>query len=499
MASPTACRVPAVAAYASDMTQEGVAIGSAAERSIALDRARVALLLPGIRRGFVISAAPIAVLGVLTISAHLHGAIAWLIVRSVMTITLFVATTRLGDGLADPHRTLSQLCVIMATGGVGWGLLPVVVEADSTQWWAVMTFVIVGNLAIITASCAADRRVYLVAAVPVYVLGVIGLATRAATPHAVGWLLLLVGPYAYTMYITSHRSLLHSFEAGLHNEQLLHELEAGQAELTTANAQLRDAAARQSILLEERSALIFAVGHDLGSPLGAALLTSELLADHPDELGPAQRQELARRIHGDVRHSIEVLHDLTSTQGLTDADIAARRRRVSVVEVGEPIVRHHVDEGRVIRWVQPGAGLEVWADPVLLGRIVDNLVTNALKHCRADAVIEIGAHPEGDEHHVWVDDDGPGLPTGMHDSAFAPYVRGASARSARGTGLGLFLVRTFAELHGGRAWWEPSERGGSRFVVSFPEPTATNAPGEVHAHIADDQRPRRDSNSQPTG
>ena len=378
----------------------------------------------------------------------------------------------------------------MALGSAGWGLLPVMVEADTTQWWALMTFVIVGNLAIVTASCAADRRVYLCAAIPVYLLGVIGLATRDATPHAVGWLLLLIGPYAYVMYITSHRTLLQSFEAGLHNEQLLRELEVKQVDLTEANEQLRDAAERQSLLLEERSALIFAVGHDLGSPLGAALLTSELLADRADQLGPMQRQELARRIHGDVRHSIEVLHDLTSTQGLTHADIAARRRRVSLTEVGEAVVRHHVEEGRSIEWIPPGAGFQLWADPVLLGRIVDNLVTNAVKHCRADAVIGIGAHREGDEYHVWVDDDGPGLPAGMHDSAFAPYVRGASARSARGSGLGLFLVRTFAELHGGRAWWEPSARGGSRFVVSFPEP----ADAEL-----DDQRPRRDSNSQPTG
>jgi signal transduction histidine kinase len=466
-------------------------------QSMALDRARVTLLLPGIRRGFIVSAVPITMLSVLMIGAGLRGAVPWLVIRVALTVGLAVYTNRLGDGLDDPHHTLDRLCVIMAIGGIGWGLLPVMIEADTTEWWALMVFAIVGNLSIVTVSCAADRRVYLSAAVPVFVLGSIGLATRDATPPAVAWMLLLVGPYSYVMFLTPNRTLLRSFEASLHNEQLLHELEAKQTDLTSANDRLRDAAERQSMLLEERSALISAVGHDLGSPLGAALITSELLADRADQLGPMQRQELARRIHGDVRHSIEILSDLTSTQGLSDADIAARRRRVSVADVAEPMVRLHREAGRSIHCVQPGATLPVWAEPVLLGRIVDNLVTNAMKHCRSDALIEIGAHRAGDECHVWVDDDGPGLPVGMHDSAFAPYVRGASARSARGTGLGLFLVRTFAELHGGRAWWEPSGRGGSRFVVSFPEPTAAGTPDAAREDA--DQRPRRDSNSQPTG
>ena len=57
----------------------------------------------------------------------------------------------------------------------------------------------------------------------------------------------------------------------------------------------------------------------------------------------------------------------------------------------------------------------------------------------------------------------------LRESVFDAYVRGTSATTRPGSGVGLFLVRTFAQLHGGRAWWEPSALGGSRFVVSLPQ------------------------------
>ena len=98
-----------------------------------------------------------------------------------------------------------------------------------------------------------------------------------------------------------------------------------------------------------------------------------------------------------------------------------------------------------------------------------NLADNAVKNTDAGATIGIGVASRGDEIHIWVRDTGVGIEPAELDRIFHRFVRGREAgRRYRGAGLGLAIVETVAEAHGGRVNVESEPGIGSRFTIVLP-------------------------------
>lgn len=221
--------------------------------------------------------------------------------------------------------------------------------------------------------------------------------------------------------------------------------------------------------LDEKTALISAVSHDLRSPVAAIHLMASLLEDSSDALTVEQRRELARRIGVDARRTSRLLADLTSLDRLLHGSSDLVTQRVSLHGLIGRVLSEVDGPDHTVVLVPDTVGHAAVADPVLTERIVDNLVVNALKHTPVGSRIEVSIHVHGDRDLVvHVDDDGPGIAAPMRAALFDAYVRGDETSMHPGTGMGLYLVRTFADVQGGGVECSESPLGGARFSVTLP-------------------------------
>ena len=113
----------------------------------------------------------------------------------------------------------------------------------------------------------------------------------------------------------------------------------------------------------------------------------------------------------------------------------------------------------------------VMADPALVERMVANLISNAIRHTRPGTTVWVTVETiptaDGGSVRIVVEDNGVGVPDTLKETIFEPYVRGVPA-DRPGSGLGLFLVRRFAEFHGGTVVCADRVGGGASFQVTLP-------------------------------
>jgi two-component system OmpR family sensor kinase len=248
----------------------------------------------------------------------------------------------------------------------------------------------------------------------------------------------------------------------------------GEDEVAFLAERFNAAAERVQTLLQSHKTLLANASHELRSPLARIRMGMALIGT--DGGHGAQRAEIARSIDELDQLIDEIL--LASRLDLRDpADPAALGPKEEVDLVGlaaEECAR----TGAELDLAPDAPDMLVQGHPRLLRRVVRNLLENARRYGHAagqpDALVRLGLAiepgPGGQRHAVLrVDDQGPGVPAHLRERIFEPFYRlpGASEREG-GVGLGLSLVRTIVERHGGQVRCEDRPGGGARFVVTLP-------------------------------
>jgi len=246
-------------------------------------------------------------------------------------------------------------------------------------------------------------------------------------------------------------------------------LRASERQFSEAFLREREAAQRLRALDEMKNTFLEAVSHDLRTPLTSILGSAITLERAEMELPKEDAVDLVHRIATNARKLERLLGDLLDLDRLQRGIVTPQRRPTDVAE----LIRRSVDETEdraphVIHvLVDP---FEVSLDAPKVERIIENLLTNALRHTPPDAKVWVYAEPQDGGLLLKVEDDGPGIPTELREEIFEPFRQapGSATGHSPGVGVGLSLVKRFAELHGGRAWVEDRPGGGASFRVSIP-------------------------------
>jgi len=234
-----------------------------------------------------------------------------------------------------------------------------------------------------------------------------------------------------------------------------------------------EALARQLLETDRnRDEFLAILGHELRNPLAPILTALHIMRLRSAD--PSTERERAV-IERQVSHLSRLVDDLLDVSRATMGKIDLRRERVDLataitraVEMTRPLVdtRHHKLTVDV-----PVGALFVEGDPVRLAQVVANLLQNAAKYTEPGGNIEVNARREGPDMVVRVKDDGHGIAPERLSSMFELFVQGDQGgdRLQGGLGIGLTLVRSLVQLHGGTidAYSEGPDRG-SEFVIRLP-------------------------------
>ncbi len=224
----------------------------------------------------------------------------------------------------------------------------------------------------------------------------------------------------------------------------------------------------------ERRRLDFVTGvsHDLKNPLGVIHSMSEFLLD--GSAGPltADQQQLVQRIHDSARGIISLSRNLLDVARIGEGRLLlqfAPSNLADVVSRAVALAQPTAEARCVTLRCSLAAGLPaISLDPAQMERVVGNLVDNAVKYTSTGGVVDISLRAELEEVVLAVHDDGPGIPAHQLEAIFDKYRRFTSTRAIQGTGLGLFIVRSIAEAHGGRVAGESAVGQGTTIRVRLP-------------------------------
>jgi CheY-like chemotaxis protein/two-component sensor histidine kinase len=180
-------------------------------------------------------------------------------------------------------------------------------------------------------------------------------------------------------------------------------------------------------------------------------------------------------IERQVQHLTRLVDDLLDVSRLTRGKITLQKEPVEVatviaqaVETSRPLIDSRRHELAV---TLPRESLQVEADATRLAQVVSNLLNNAAKYTKEGGHIGLTVEPRPGEAVVRVRDDGVGIPAELLSQVFDLFTQGdhSLARSEGGLGIGLTLVKSLVEMHGGSVEARSDGPGkGSEFVVNLP-------------------------------
>ena len=217
-----------------------------------------------------------------------------------------------------------------------------------------------------------------------------------------------------------------------------------------------------------RDEVLGVVAHDLRNPLNVILTTAEHMQRRAAD--PTQQRHLERILRA-VQRAERLVRDLLEVNVIESAGLTIDTKPIGVTQM----VLGAIDSQQILASsasvalttdLSPSLPA-VLADEPRIHEVLENLISNAIKHSEPGGVVTVGAAQERGELRIWVRDVGHGIPPEEMPHIFDRFWQGIR-RDRRGAGLGLSICRAIVDAHGGRIWGESAPGQGTTMSFTLP-------------------------------
>jgi signal transduction histidine kinase len=221
-----------------------------------------------------------------------------------------------------------------------------------------------------------------------------------------------------------------------------------------------------------RDSVLVNISHEFRTPLAAQLASIELLREGFDTMTTEQQKELVYSLERGALRLTRLIDNLLESVRIESGQLSIRHQSVSIselIEDSDALMGALLTQRRQRLEVNLPEDLpNVDGDGPRLTQVFVNLLANASKFAPEDSAIRIGAEHSGGFVTSWVEDEGPGVPEIGTNSIFDRFYRGAGQEpEPGGLGLGLWIVKSIVERHGGSVAARRTLEGRTRFEVKL--------------------------------
>lgn len=225
-----------------------------------------------------------------------------------------------------------------------------------------------------------------------------------------------------------------------------------------------------------KNEFIGVASHELRTPVASLLLGAQMLQEGAlGELNETQKQVVDMQLD-DLGRLSKLMQDLLDVTKLESGSVRTNKTETKVADLVRGPIEGLRSQSEAKKIDLTDVGTEeagrVLADRGQVGRVLTNLVSNAIRHTPEGGTIRVRALPADDEVTFAVEDSGEGIPEGYLATIFDRFVQVPGATQG-GAGLGLSIAGNIVRAHGGRIWAESVLGQGSKFCFTLPRNAAT--------------------------
>lgn len=222
-----------------------------------------------------------------------------------------------------------------------------------------------------------------------------------------------------------------------------------------------------------KESVLAILSHDLRSPLGAIIETTNYLKDYYNEMKPDEVKEMLgilRKASTDELNMLDYLVEWARIKYASDVFAPTKIKLTDYIDKVFESLKETASINTINLHHEIEENTSVFADGKMLISIIQNIVSNAIRHTEKGGTITVSAKSKNDKIIVQVKDSGVGMSKEIMERLFTPQMKTLSEtrKKNKGAGIGLLLVKGFLEKNGGEIWVESIEGEGSSFYFTLP-------------------------------